>query len=62
VSGDRFEVSVTFDERRGYIANSACRATGPLSSSCGGGPALRWEAKSNVGIAIGESKPPRTGA
>jgi hypothetical protein len=27
---ERLEVSVSFDERRGYVAGSACRATGPL--------------------------------
>jgi hypothetical protein len=30
MSGERLEVSVRFDERRGYVAKSACRATGPL--------------------------------
>jgi hypothetical protein len=41
---DRFEVSVSFDERRGYVAKSACRAPGRLRALfCGGGPALRWE-------------------
>jgi hypothetical protein len=61
MSGDRLEVSVSFDERRGYVAGSACRAPGRLRVLLrGGGPSLRWEAKSNVGIAIGESKPTAT--
>jgi hypothetical protein len=60
---DMFEVSVTFDERRGYVAKSACRAPGRSRVLLrGGGPSLRWEEKSNVGIAVGESKPPGIGA
>ena len=47
---------MSFDERRGYVAKSACRAPGRSRVLLrGGGPALRWEEKSNAGIAIGES-------
>jgi hypothetical protein len=28
MSGERLEVSVSFDERRGYVDKSACRAPG----------------------------------
>jgi hypothetical protein len=39
---DRFEVSVSFDERRGYVAKSACRAPGRSRVLLrGGGPSLR---------------------
>jgi CheY-like chemotaxis protein len=57
---ERLEVSVSFDERRGYVAKSACRAPGRSRVLLAGAvhPSLRWEEKSNVGSAIGGSKPP----